>query len=89
MGLMVHSFGPAAYANTISSRTGESGGSVGGNKKAGIFGGAVGWPRGNLPASVFYRAPQRTPSLAQMALLTTKNPVQRRRNGYSVTHGMM
>ena len=69
-------------ANTIAARTGESKGSVGGNKKAGIFGGAVGWPRGNLPASVFYRAPQRTPNLLQMSLLTTRHPVQYKRNGY-------
>ena len=86
---MVYSFGPAAYATTISNRTSESGGSVGGNKKAGIFGGSVSWPRGNLPASVFYRAPQRPPSLAQMYALSTRNPVQRRRNGYAVSHGIM
>jgi len=86
---MVYSFGPAAYATTISNRTAASGGSVGGNKKAGIFGGSVSWPRGNLPASVFYRAPQRPASLAQLNAITNPHPVQRRRNGYAVSHGLM
>ena len=79
---MSGSVGVLVRADTITGRTGESGGSVGGNKKAGIFGGAVGWPRGNIPASVFWRAPQRTSSLLNMSLLTTKHPVQYRRNGY-------
>ncbi len=79
---MSGSVGVLVRSDTITGRTGESGGSVGGNKKAGIFGGAVGWSRGNLPASVFWRAPQRTPSLLTMSLLTTKHPVQYRRNGY-------
>jgi hypothetical protein len=82
MGLMSGSVAVMVRANTIASRTGDSGGSVGGIKKAGIFGGAVGWPRGNLPASVFWRAPQRTQSLLQMNMLTTKHPVQYKRNGY-------
>ena len=86
---MVYSFGPAAYATTISNRTEASGGSAGGNKKPGIFGGSVSWSRGNLPASVFYRAPQRPSSLAQLKAITNLHPVQRRRNGYSVSHGLM
>jgi len=89
MALIVGHNGPSAYANTITNRTGASGGSVGGNKKAGIFGGSVGWPRGNIPASVFWRAPQRTPNLLTMSLLTTRNPVQYRRGSYAVTHSGM
>ncbi len=69
-------------ANTIASRTSESGGSLGGNKKSGIFAGAVGWPRGNMPASVFWRAPQTTPTKEFMLANTTNHPVQYKRNGY-------
>jgi hypothetical protein len=86
MALIVGHNGPSSYANSIANRTAQSGGSVGGDKKAGIFGGSVGWPRGNIPASVFWRAPQRTPTLLQMALLTTRNPNQLRRGSYAVTH---
>ena len=89
MALIVGHNGPSRFATTISNRTQQSGGSEGGVKKAGIFGGSVSWPRGNIPASVFYRAPQRTPSLLQMKLLTTKTPLQLRRGSYAVTHSGM
>ena len=89
MALMTSQFGRARYANTIVNRTAQSGGSVGGNKKAGLFGGSVGWPVGNMGSHVFWRAPQRPPTLIQSMLLTTKHPVQRRRNGYSISHGQM
>ena len=89
MALIVGHNGPSAYASTIANRTAQSGGSVGGNKKAGIFGGSVGWPQGNLSASAFYRAPHSTPNLATMYLQTTRNPVQYRRGSYAVTHSGM
>jgi hypothetical protein len=90
MALIVGHNGPSAYANTIANRTGQSGGSVGGVKKAGIFGGSVGWPQGNMGRAVFWRAPQTTPNLLQLSLLTTRNPVQYRRGSYAASHnGLM
>jgi hypothetical protein len=75
MALIVGHNGPSAYANTIASRTGQSGGSVGGNKKAGIVTFGTTWQRGNM-GNYIKRAPQTTPSLATMILLTTRAPVQ-------------
>jgi hypothetical protein len=75
MALIVGHNGPSAYANTIASRTGQSGGSVGGNKKAGIVTFGTTWQRGNM-GNYIKRAPQRTPSLAFMLLNTTRAPVQ-------------
>lgn len=89
MALIVGHNGPSAYATTIANRTGQSGGSVGGVKKAGIFGGTVGWPQGNMGSAVFWRAPQRVPNLLTLTTLTTRNPVQYNRNGYAVTHSGM
>ncbi len=90
MALMSGSNAFTARAEIIANRTGQSGGSVGGNKKAGIFGGSVGWPVGNMGYQVFWRAPQTQPTLAFSLANTTRHPVQRRRNGYSITHsGMM
>jgi len=75
MALIVGHNGPSAYANTIASRTGQSGGSVGGNKKAGIVTFGTSWQRGNM-GNYIKRAPQKTPSLAFMILNTTRAPVQ-------------
>ena len=75
MALIVGHNGPSAYANTIASRTGQSGGSVGGNKKAGIVTFGTTWQRGNM-GNYIKRAPQTTPYLARMLLLTTRAPVQ-------------
>ena len=75
MALIVGHNGPSAYANTIASRTGQSGGSVGGNKKAGIVTFGTTWQRGNM-GNYIKRAPQKTPSLAFMILNTTRVPVQ-------------
>jgi len=63
------------YTNIISSRTGQSGGSVGGVKKAGIVTFGTTWQRGNM-GNYLRRAPQRIPSLAFMILKTTRAPVQ-------------
>jgi hypothetical protein len=86
MALIVGHNGPSRYSETIANRTPASGGSLGGPKKAGIFGGMVGWPHGNIPASVFYRAPQRIPSIRFSLANTTRSPVQVNRNGYSASH---
>jgi len=76
MALIVGHNGPSAYANTIANRTYQSGGSLGGVKKAGTFAGSVSWSQGNFGSHVFYRAPQRQPSLAFALLNTTRRPTQ-------------
>ena len=75
MALIVGHNGPSAYANTIANRTGQSGGSVGGVKKAGIVTFGTTWQRGNM-GNYLRRAPQKTQSLAFMLLNTTRAPVQ-------------
>jgi hypothetical protein len=73
-------------ATQIANRTGQSGGSVGGVKKAGTWGGNTWMTVYNIGNAYTYRAPQRQPSLKQLYLFTTRNPLQLSRNGYSVTH---
>lgn len=75
MALIVGHNGPSAYANTIANRTAQSGGSVGGVKKAGIVTFGTTWTRGNM-GNYIKRAPQTTPSLAKMIMETTRAPVQ-------------
>jgi hypothetical protein len=89
MALMSGSNAMTTRANTIAARTGQSGGSVGGVKKAGIFAGSVAWSQGNMGRSVFWRAPQSQPTLAFALANTTRYPVQQRRNGYAVSHSGM
>jgi len=86
MALIVGHNGPSSYATTIANRTGQSGGSVGGVKKAGIWGGNVYMSVYNVGNSYSYRAPQRVPNLVLSSFLTTRNPVQYRRGSYAVTH---
>lgn len=75
MALIVGHNGPSAYANTIASRTAQSGGSVGGVKKAGIVTFGPTWTRANM-GNYIKRAPQRIPSLAFLITHTTRAPVQ-------------
>lgn len=90
MALIVGHNGPSAYANTIASRTGQSGGSVGGVKKAGIWSGQPFMSVYNVGNSYSFRAPQRVPSLLFSLTNTTRTPLQYRRGSYAVTHsGMM
>ena len=89
MALMSGSSAMTTRANTITARTSQSGGSVGGNKKAGIFGGSVSWPQGNFGGTAFRRAPQTQPTLAFALANTTRRPVQRSRASYGVVHGLM
>ena len=86
MALIVGHNGPSSYASTIANRTGQSGGSVGGVKKAGTWGGNVYMSVKNVGNSYTYRAPQRTPSLLFSLVNTTKTPLQYRRGSYAVTH---
>ena len=71
---------------SLINRTIESGGSVGGNKKAGIWTGSPFYTVYNIGTSYSYRAPQTTPNIRQMLFLTSRNPLQYRRGSYTVTH---
>lgn len=86
MALIVGHNGPSTYANTIANRTQASGGSVGGNKKAGVWGGNVYMGVRNVGNHYSYRAPQTTLPLNQFLVTTTRNPLQYKRGTYSVTH---
>jgi len=73
----------------LTNRTIQSGGSVGGDKKAGQWAGNIFMRVYNVGQSYTYRVSQRQPSLKQLLFLTTRNPLQLRRNGYAVTHSGM
>ena len=82
------SHGRARNLSTIVNRTGPSGGSEGGIKKAGI-----GFPTSmhirNIGNAYTYRIPSRQLNVFEMRLLTTHNPTQLRRNSYYATHSGM
>ena len=90
MALIVGHNGPSSYAGTIANRTGQSGGSVGGVKKAGTVQYGPTWTRGNM-GNYLRRAPQGccNNSVVFAITQTTRHPVQRRRNGYAVGRGQM
>jgi hypothetical protein len=82
-------FGRGRYVDVISNRTIQSGGSIGGVKKAGTFAGSVAWPQGNMGSHVFYRAPQRQPSVLFSLTHTTRQPVQGTNYGVYSRRGIM
>lgn len=86
---MMTQFGRGRYVDAIANRTLQSGGSIGGVKKAGVFGGSVAWPQGNMGSHVFYRAPQRQPTLLFALRNTTRNPVQGTRYQVYARRGIM
>jgi len=69
-------------ANTTAARTEQSGGSLGGNKKAGLWTGQPFMSVYNIGNHYTYRIPQRQPSVLFSLFNTTRRPVQYRRNGY-------
>ena len=75
--------------NTSAARTGQSGGSIGGPKKAGMWTGQPFMRVANIGNSWTYRIPQRQPTVTFALLNTTRSPVQQNRNGYSITHSGM
>lgn len=81
MVLIVGHNGRSAYTSTITGRTEQSGGSLGGVKKAGTAP-YISFPRGNM-GNFLMRAPQRTPTLLFSMTNTTKNPTQGK-SGYAV-----
>ena len=78
-------FGRGRYVDIIVNRGLESGGSVGGNKKAGIVNYGPTWSRGNM-GNFLIRAPATTPTLQFMLTHTTRHPWQYRRGSYASTH---
>ena len=66
----------AKNVDSLANRTAISGGSIGGNKKAGLLGGSVSWPQGNFGSHVFYRAPQTQPTILFSLINTTRRPTQ-------------
>jgi hypothetical protein len=86
MAIIVGHNGRDRYATTITSRTGESGGSVGGVKKPGTWAGNTYMSLYNQGNSYSYRVAQRIPSLKFSLLNTTLSPLQYRRGSYAVTH---
>jgi hypothetical protein len=81
--------GPTRKIDVIANRTGQSGGSVGGVKKAGTWAGNTYMSVYNIGTSYTYRIPQKEPSLANLYLFTTRSPLQLRRGSYAVTHSGM
>ena len=76
----------SAKCTLVEARSCESGGSCGGNKKAGIWSGQPFMSVRNVGNSYTYRAPQRVPTMAFNMFNTTRNPLQYRRGSYAVTH---
>ena len=81
--------GKTTNSNKVAARTYQSGGSLGGDKKAGIFAGMVAFSQGNMGPHVFHRAPQRIPSVQFAMTHTNLHPVTRKRATYSVVRGIM
>jgi hypothetical protein len=82
-------FGRGRYVDAIANRGIQSGGSIGGNKKAGMWTGQPFMKVVNIGNHWTYRIPQRQPNVTFALLNTTRRPVQRNRNGYSITHSGM
>ena len=69
-------FGRGRYVDAISNRTIQSGGSVGGVKKAGIVNFGPTWSRGNM-GNFLIRAPTTSnPSILFSLANTTRSPTQ-------------
>jgi len=79
----------SASCTTIAARTGQSGGSVGGVKKAGTWGGNFYMSVPNIGQNYTYRVPQGNKNLFFNLTNTTRHPVQYRRGSYAVTHSGM
>jgi len=75
-------FGRGRYVDVTTNRGIQSGGSIGGNKKAGMWTGSPYMSVYNIGNHYTYRAPQTQPSIFFALGKSTRNPVQYRRNGY-------
>jgi len=86
MALIVSSYRGTSNLDSITNRTAQSGGSIGGVKKAGTWSGNVFMNVNNIGNAYTWRISQKMPTIRQLYILTTRNPVQYRRNAYAVTH---
>jgi hypothetical protein len=75
-------FGRGRYVDITTNRGIQSGGSIGGIKKAGMWTGSPYMSVYNIGNHYTYRAPQTQPSIFFALGNSTRNPVQYRRNGY-------
>jgi len=82
--------GSGSRIDALTNRTAQSGGSLGGNKKAGTVQFGTTWMRGNM-GNYLRRVDRgccnRGPLFAMYN--TTRYPVQYKRNGYAVMHSGM
>lgn len=79
-------FGRGRYVDVISNRGIQSGGSIGGVKKAGMWTGQPFMSVYNVGNHYTYRTPQTQPNVFFALFNTTRNPVQYNRNGYYASH---
>lgn len=86
MAIIVGHNGPSRYATTIINRTQMSGGSIGGNKKPGTWGGNVYMAVRNVGQHYKYRIPQQPLPMMAFMNTTTLRPLQYRRGSYALTH---
>ena len=86
--IVSHSSKRSRNIDSITNRGCSTGGSCGGNKKAGTVQFGTSWQRGNM-GNYLRRAPQRNPSFAQNLLLTTRNPVNGTRYQVYARRGIM
>lgn len=86
---MSYHFGRAGRnVDSITNRGCATGGSCGGDKKAGIVTFGVTWSRGNM-GNYLIRAPQSVPDLKTFLFNTTLNPVQGTRYQVYARRGLM
>jgi len=86
MALIVSSYSGTRNLDSITNRTAQSGGSIGGVKKAGTWGGNVYMNVNNIGNAYTWRIPQKMSTIRQLYLFTTRFPVQFNRNSYAATH---
>jgi hypothetical protein len=78
----------ARNVSSITNRGCSTGGSCGGDKKAGIVVFGATWSRGNM-GNYLARAPQRIPTFSMNLLNTTRNPTQGTRYQVYARRGIM
>jgi len=87
-GMMYHFGKQGRNVESLTNRGCASGGSCGGNKKAGIVSFGPSWQRGNM-GNYLRRAPQLQRGILFALRNTTRNPVQQRRSTFGRIHGLM
>jgi len=88
MAIMVARNGAGRFLNTITSRTIQSGGSVGGDKKAGTVYISGSWPLGNWNNFMGRSNKYSNPPLWFNMYYTTRRPVQQSGRTMVLVHGV-